>query len=147
VKKIFLPNSEATERFGENISPHLRVGDIVKITGCLGAGKTTLVRGMVKGLGGDSTQVHSPTFSLVHEYETDFAPVIHCDFYRLSARSDLEEFGGPEFFEENKIFFIEWPDQIRLPELPISRRWIDVRLESDADGRSVYIPSTWEIAD
>ncbi|MGE3260254.1 MAG: tRNA (adenosine(37)-N6)-threonylcarbamoyltransferase complex ATPase subunit type 1 TsaE [Bacteriovoracia bacterium] len=147
MKKVFLPDSEATERFGEKFSRILKPGDIVKITGSLGAGKTTLVRGLVGGLGGDAAEVHSPTFSLVHEYESLVAPIIHCDFYRLSSNSGLEEFGGAEFFEEEKIYFIEWPDQIRLPNLPISRRSIDVHLETDATGRSITFSASLKIVD
>ncbi|MGZ3712372.1 MAG: tRNA (adenosine(37)-N6)-threonylcarbamoyltransferase complex ATPase subunit type 1 TsaE [Bdellovibrionota bacterium] len=145
--KIFLPNSEATEQFGRKISPHIRLGDIVKITGPLGAGKTTLVRGIVAGLGGDPSQVHSPTFSLVHEYDSPSGVINHCDFYRLRSQSELEEFGGAEFFEEDKIFFIEWPEQVRLPDLPISRRWFDVKITLEGDGRSIELPPSWEIVD
>lgn len=147
MSEFFLPNPEATEAFGRKISPHLRPGDIVKITGPLGAGKTTLVRGIVAGLGGNPEEVHSPTFSLVHEYQSPICTINHCDFYRLPAGSELEEFGGPEFFEEEKIYFIEWPEQVRLPELPNPRRWIDLALRSDASGRIIRFPDCWGIVD
>lgn len=147
MSEFFLTNAAATEAFGRKISPHLKPGDIVKITGPLGAGKTTLVRGVVAGLGGNPDQVHSPTFSLVHEYESPIGPINHCDFYRLPPGSELEEFGGPEFFEDEKIYFIEWPEQVRLPHLPNPKRWIDVALRVDADGRKIQIPDDWQIVD
>lgn len=147
MKKIFLPDSEATEALGRQIAANLRIGDIVNITGVLGAGKTTLVRGILAGLGGDPTQVHSPTFSLVHEYESPVALVNHCDFYRLPPESGLEEFGGIEFFSDEKIFLVEWPERVRLPDLPTLRPLFHVHLRDDASGRIADLPSIWKIVD
>lgn len=98
------------ENFAQKIS--LKTGDILCLEGPLGAGKTTLTRYLVKALGGDPDQVHSPTFSIVHEYETPRFPIFHCDFYRLADNSDLAEMGGLEFFEENGVFVLEWSDKI-----------------------------------
>lgn len=147
MNSVFCADAAEMERLGAKISPHLRPGDIVKITGPLGAGKTTLVRGLVAGLGGASDEVHSPTFSLVHEYAGESVQIIHCDFYRLPKSSGLEEFGGAEFFEDEKIFFIEWPEQIRLDHFPISERSFDVKIALEGDGRRIELPSVWKIPD
>jgi tRNA threonylcarbamoyladenosine biosynthesis protein TsaE len=146
-KNLFLADSQATEAFGRKAAANFRAGDIVKITGSLGAGKTTLVRGFVEGLGGVPSQVHSPTFSLVHEYQIPTGSVIHCDFYRLPEGSEMEEFGGPEFFDEDKIIFVEWPERIRLLNLPTRRSLFSVHLRDDASGRIVEFPANWEIVD
>ena len=145
--RIFLPDADATIAFGKKIAANFRVGDIVKITGSLGAGKTTLVRGFVAGLGGDPTQVHSPTFALVDEYDSPIALINHCDFYRLPSESGLEEFGGLEFFGEDQIFFIEWPERIRSLQLPTSRRVLEADLQHDSTGRAAVLSSAWQIVD
>jgi tRNA threonylcarbamoyladenosine biosynthesis protein TsaE len=134
-----LANAEETEAWGRDFSRSLKAGHIVKLTGDLGAGKTTMVRGIVAGLGGNSSEVHSPTFSLVHRYETPNEIVNHCDFYRLQPNSQLDEFGGLEFFEESEIFLVEWPERVGLWESIIPERLIGVHLEHDAYGRIVTV--------
>jgi tRNA threonylcarbamoyl adenosine modification protein YjeE len=135
MQQVFLPNAEATEAWGRKWAAQLRPGHIVKITGPLGAGKTTLVRGVVEALGGNPHSVHSPTFSLVHQYATPTVLINHCDFYRLPENSELEDFGGLEFFESDSIFLIEWPERIRLWESINPKRLLEVDLQHDADGR------------
>lgn len=132
-------NEEETIAFGLALSSRLRPGDIVKITGSLGAGKTTLVRGIVEGLGGNPTDVHSPTFSLVHHYRTALGEAIHCDFYRLPNDSHLEEFGGLEFFESDSIFLLEWPERVKVFLSTTRNRALDVDLQHDAQGRVVRV--------
>ena len=138
-----LLSEDETVAFGVELAPRLRPGDIVKITGSLGAGKTTLVRGIVKGLGGDPEQVHSPTFALVHHYCGKKSEIIHCDFYRLPNSSDLEDFGGLEFFESDSIFLIEWPERIGLFQSTIPNRLLLVDLQADAHGRTLRLSGAW----
>ena len=138
-EKKILPDEASTIDLGLRISTYLKPGDIIKITGELGAGKTTLVRGLVLGLGGDPAQVHSPTFSIVHEYLCPTGLINHCDFYRLEQGSELDEFGGAEFFSDNKFYFLEWPERIRLENLVTSDRLLHVHLEHEADGRSASV--------
>jgi len=145
--QFFLTDAEATEAMGRKLVPALKPGAIVKITGPLGAGKTTLVRGIVAALGGNPDSVHSPTFGLVHQYETPSALVNHCDFYRLPQDSELEDFGGLEFFETNSIFLIEWPERTRLWEYIIPRRLIDVDLQHDSVGRVLRTNALTQIVD
>ena len=132
-----LADAEATEAWGREFAKTLKPGHIVKLTGPLGAGKTTLVRGIVAGLGGEASEVHSPTFSLVHQYQTPSEVVNHCDFYRLEPNSQLDEFGGLEFFEESEIFLIEWPERIGLWRSITPERLLHLDLQHDANGRTI----------
>lgn len=145
--QIFLPDTEATEAAGQSLGQALQAGSIVKITGPLGAGKTTFVRGVVAALGGNPDSVHSPTFGLVHEYGTPTVLIKHCDFYRLPQDSDLEDFGGLEFFESDSIFLIEWPERIRLWEYVTPRRLINVDLQHDSKGRIFRTDALTRIVD
>jgi tRNA threonylcarbamoyladenosine biosynthesis protein TsaE len=112
---IRLADASATEKFGERLAPMLRVGDVIALYGSLGAGKTTLARGLLRGLGyrGD---VSSPTFPIVQVYappETCI-PLWHVDLYRIEGASELDEIGLDEALEEAALV-IEWPQ--RLPVL------------------------------
>ncbi len=144
-KKLFSP--EETEAFGALLSSYLKAGDIVKITGELGAGKTTLVRGIVSGLGGNLSSVHSPTFSLVHQYCTALLPVIHCDFYRLLKDSTLEDFGGAEFFDEANLYLIEWPERVERILSTIPNRLLGVDLQVGANCHEATLLGAWQIVD
>ncbi|MGZ8346974.1 MAG: tRNA (adenosine(37)-N6)-threonylcarbamoyltransferase complex ATPase subunit type 1 TsaE [Allosphingosinicella sp.] len=112
---ILLADADATERFGEALAGSLRTGDIVALFGGLGAGKTTLARGILRGLGhiGD---VASPTFPIVQTYEPPDArlPTWHVDLYRIEDEAELEELGLDEARDDG-VLLIEWPE--RLPSL------------------------------
>jgi len=144
-KKLF--SAEETEAFGAFLSSYFKAGDIVKITGPLGAGKTTLVRGIVSGLGGNLASVHSPTFSLVHEYRTTSIQVIHCDFYRLPKYSELEDLGGAEFFDEAKLYLLEWPERIESILSTIPNRLLGVDLRVDTNCHEATLLGPWQIVD
>src|SRR6476469_1389422 len=87
---IELPNAAATEAFGARIAPVLRRHDVIALHGDLGAGKTTLVRGILRGLGFEG-EVASPTFPIVVPYEALPLPVWHVDLYRIERPGELEE--------------------------------------------------------
>ena len=112
---IHLADAEATEAFGRALAAMLRVGDVVALFGALGAGKTTLCRGVLRGLGygGD---VASPTFPIVQAYAPPAAllPLWHVDLYRIERADELEELGLDEGKAEAAML-IEWPE--RLPRL------------------------------
>ena len=144
-KKLF--SAEETEAFGVFLSPYFQAGDIVKITGSLGAGKTTLVRGIVSGLGGNLAAVHSPTFSIVHQYRTESLSVIHCDFYRLPKDSELEDLGGAEFFDEAKLYLLEWPERAEAILSTIPNRLLGVNLGINANCHEVTLLGAWQIVD
>jgi len=135
MENIFVPDADAMEALGKKFSQRLTPGSIVKITGPLGAGKTTFVRGVVAGLGGNPDSVHSPTFSLVHDYTSPTHSIKHCDFYRLPENSELEEFGGLEFFDSDSIYLVEWPERFRLWESVTPGLLLEADLQHDALGR------------
>lgn len=99
---------------GIAFSGSLGSGDVVALVGDLGAGKTHFSKGIVSGLGTDST-VTSPTFSLVHEYLEGRLPVFHFDFYRIDTSDELIRLGWDEYLDENGVILVEWAD--KFPEL------------------------------
>jgi tRNA threonylcarbamoyladenosine biosynthesis protein TsaE len=109
---------EETMRFGERLGMLLARGDVVALVGELGTGKTTLVKGIVLGLGvTDRRAVKSPTFSLVHIYEGRI-PVYHFDAYRLVDAREMLDVGSDEMIHGNGVAIVEWADKVLgcLPE-------------------------------
>ena len=139
---IILKDSQATEKFGRALAGRLRAGDVVALFGDLGAGKTTLARGLLEGLGhlGD---VASPTFPIVQTYDPPDTrlPVWHVDLYRIEHAAELEELGLDEALVDG-VLLIEWPE--RLPALwPQSLR---LRLSGhEGGGRALTaeVPVAW----
>ena len=104
---------DETILFAENLAKDLNGKSVILLEGELGAGKTCFVRGLCSGLGGDPLQVHSPTFTIVNEYETSNYTLMHIDAYRLSGPEELFTIGWSEMCEtEDVIIAIEWPSKI-----------------------------------
>src|SRR5215207_6038059 len=104
-----LPDERATVRLGEDIAMALRAGDALALSGDLGAGKTTLARGLIRAMAGEEKlDVPSPTFTLVQSYETR-VPLHHFDLYRLTSPSELDELGLDEMLASGAAL-IEWPE-------------------------------------
>ena len=117
------------DSLGEGLARTLPHGAVVALHGDLGAGKTTLARSLCKGLGViDLQAVASPTFSIVHEYETPNGVVVHADMYRLRDARDLENLGWDELTSRAMAVIVEWPD--RIPEA-IPANAVHVRLAHD----------------
>ena len=139
---IRLPDAEATEAFGASLAPLLRAGDVVALFGTLGAGKTTLARGLLRGLGhrGD---VASPTFPIVQAYAPPDVsiPLWHVDLYRIERPEELEEIGLDEA-REDAALLIEWPE--RLPALWPDALRLTLAIEPDG-GRALtaLVPPAW----
>jgi tRNA threonylcarbamoyladenosine biosynthesis protein TsaE len=119
---------EETIRLGKTIGELLRPGDVVALTGDLGAGKTTLAKGIAAGAGvEDESEVTSPTFVLVNEYPGRF-PVYHVDLYRLQEAPEAEDLGWEEFIFGEGVSLLEWAEKIPgiLPEerLEVRISWI-----------------------
>lgn len=118
MKQLILNNINETIKFGTRLGRSLSKGDIVALTGELGSGKTTLIKGIAKGLGVKNTRyVNSPSFVIVKEYKGRI-PLYHLDVYRLDDPSSLDTVGYKEFFYGDGATVIEWADKIRrlLPE-------------------------------
>jgi tRNA threonylcarbamoyladenosine biosynthesis protein TsaE len=130
-----LPDESATERLGATLAERLRVGDVVGLTGDLGAGKTTLARAIIRAAAGDRELiVPSPTFTLVEVYETPRGAFWHFDLYRLEAAEQVYELGWEEALAEG-IALVEWPE--RLGEL--LPKHLSVTLELADDGRRALL--------
>jgi tRNA threonylcarbamoyladenosine biosynthesis protein TsaE len=110
---MLLASRRDTVRLGRRIAQLLAPGDLVILQGDLGAGKTFLVRAIARSLGVDSRQVASPTFTLVHEYETSRATLLHVDLYRLldAGPAEVERLGLRERRGEGAIVLVEWGAQ------------------------------------
>jgi tRNA threonylcarbamoyladenosine biosynthesis protein TsaE len=104
-------SQEETERLAETLAGELRAGDVVLLSGPLGAGKTAFVRGLARGLGVDSDEVSSPTFTLVHEYRGGRLRLFHADLYRLGT-AGADDLGLDELGVQDGVLAIEWPDRL-----------------------------------
>jgi tRNA threonylcarbamoyladenosine biosynthesis protein TsaE len=110
VKKLVLElvNRRSTVRLAERVAPLLRPGDLVLLSGDLGAGKTFFVRALCRALGvPPSVEITSPTFTLVHELEGRL-PIVHADAYRLKDETELLALGLREARAEGAVIFLEW---------------------------------------
>ncbi len=104
-----------TEELARRIAPHLCRGDSLALEGDLGAGKTTLVRAILRALG-VTDEVPSPSFTLVQEYEAGGLKIAHCDLYRIESPTELDEIGIDETLRDG-VVLIEWPERAtaRIP--------------------------------
>ncbi len=125
-----LPDEAATAQLASHLARLLRCGDVVLLTGDLGAGKTAFCRALIRSMADAALDVPSPTFTLVQTYETDHATLWHFDLYRLSGPEEMEELGWDEAREDG-VCLVEWPDRLG-PLTPIDR--LDVSLVIAADG-------------
>ncbi len=109
----FITNSaEETIALGHKLVPLLAPPKIVLLRGDLGAGKTTLVKGITEGFQAASEEdVTSPTFTLVHEYRGPSATLYHVDLYRVDTPRELETLGLDDLMSENSVLLIEWGDK------------------------------------
>src|ERR1700689_5173558 len=108
---VTLPNEQATARLAIDIAAALEPGDLVTLSGDLGAGKTTFARALIRYLAADETlEVPSPTFTLMQTSELRRFPLLHADFYRLSGTAELAEL-GLEDLSEGAVVLLEWPDR------------------------------------
>lgn len=118
-------SEEETIALGEKLAAELPATVVVLLIGQLGAGKTTLAKGIVKGLGAASPdEVSSPTFTLIHEYSPR---VCHIDLYRLDTPAQVATLGLDEIFDRSAVVLIEWGE--RFPELMPENR-IEIRLRA-----------------
>jgi len=124
-----------TETLAAALGRVLRPGDLVVLTGELGAGKTTFVKGVARALG-VLEHVTSPTFTIVQEYE-GAVPVAHVDVYRLERVQELHDLGFEELLE-GRVVLVEWGEMI-APLLPRDRVEVGLSMMDDSDTRAVEI--------
>ena len=105
-----LPNEAATIALGRRLAPLLKPGMVIWLDGDLGAGKTTLVRSLLRELGYVGA-VKSPTYTLVEVYVVSSIYLYHFDFYRFSDPEEFVDAGLDEYFRDNAICLVEWPEK------------------------------------
>ena len=140
VVEIALPDAAATAALAARVAPLAARGDVVALSGTLGAGKTTFARGVLRGLGHEG-RVRSPTFTLVEVYNFSKLYFYHFDFYRFSGARELDDLGFREYFAEDAVCFVEWPEKI--PGLPPAD--IYVAIDVDAAGRTIELHAETEV--
>ena len=138
MQTVFLEDESATLRLGARLATFLRPGDVAALTGDLGAGKTTLARGLIRALCGVD-DVPSPTYTLVQTYDAPGSELWHCDMYRLERPEDAYELGLMDAFED-AICLIEWPERLGAL-LPETARYIEIGFEGG--GRTAVLKG-WE---
>ncbi|WP_027158041.1 tRNA (adenosine(37)-N6)-threonylcarbamoyltransferase complex ATPase subunit type 1 TsaE [Methylobacter luteus] len=133
--KQHLNNTEETEQFGAQLWELLPPKCLVFLQGDLGAGKTTMVRGFLRAAG-FSGAVKSPTYTLVEEYSLADRQVFHFDLYRVADPEELEWIGIRDYFAQDAVCFIEWPDMGKgyLPEPDVV-----ITMTPEGTGRSLEL--------
>lgn len=128
--ELTVPTAEDMRAFGERLAAELRAGDLVVLTGDLGAGKTTLVQGVVAGLGAPGP-VLSPTFVIARVYRGGRLPVVHVDAYRLGSTVEVDDLDLDASVEES-VTLVEWGEGL-VEGLSDERLLVEIRRSVDAD--------------
>lgn len=140
----FFADAPALEAFGMALAPLVAPGDLIALSGDLGAGKTTLARGILRGLGHEG-EAPSPTFAILQGYEPPDVrlPVAHLDLYRIEAPEELAELGLDDWLADGAAL-VEWPEHGGAALL---RGALQIRLEPGASGGrclTAAVPAAWE---
>lgn len=137
-----LPSAESTEALGARLAKLFasRPGGVIFLQGALGAGKTTLARGLLRALG-VTERVRSPTYTLIEPYALTGRPVLHMDLYRLADPGELDQLGLDDQPPDHALWLVEWPERglQRLPKPDLS-----VELITLPAGRRALIHATAE---
>lgn len=134
-RQAYLADEAATVAFGATLLPELTGAPVVFLRGQLGAGKTTLVKGILRALGHQGS-VKSPTYTLLEPYEVGGRTVYHLDLYRIGDSEELDFIGIDELMDADAIKLVEWPERGtgRLPEPDV-----EIRLSLEGEGRRVEV--------
>lgn len=133
--KMHLPDEAATRALGARLARVIEPGLLVYLHGDLGSGKTTLARGLLRGLGYQG-RVKSPTYALVELYTVSRLDLYHFDFYRFRDPKEWRDAGFNEYFNDASVCLVEWPEKAAglLPAADL-----DIALEFAGDGRDLEI--------
>ncbi|HET7597559.1 MAG TPA: tRNA (adenosine(37)-N6)-threonylcarbamoyltransferase complex ATPase subunit type 1 TsaE [Burkholderiales bacterium] len=136
----FLPSEADTLALGNALAAALEPGTVIYLSGDLGTGKTTLARGLIRGLGYPG-KVRSPTFTLVELYKFSKLYLYHFDFYRFGDPREWADAGFREYVTPESVCLVEWPEKAagRLPEADVR-----IALSVEADGRRAKIEANTE---
>jgi tRNA threonylcarbamoyladenosine biosynthesis protein TsaE len=145
-REIETRSADETIAFGRALGAELTAPLLILLTGDLGAGKTTLTKGIASGAGAALEEdVTSPTFTLIHKYVNagarHRAVIYHIDLYRIEDRQALETLGLQDIFNEKAIIIVEWPDRLVLPV-----NWPVMKIALDHVSEDVRKITVWESA-
>lgn len=136
IKTPYVSHSDAeTASLAGILAERLEAGDIIALTGNLGAGKTTFTKALAKALGIKSN-VSSPTFNIVKEYRSGRLPLFHFDVYRLGSEEEFYDIGGEEYLFDSGVSVIEWADII-AEALPVGTLFINIEYGND-EGERIF---------
>jgi tRNA threonylcarbamoyladenosine biosynthesis protein TsaE len=136
----FLPDEAATLTFGKQLAQLLEAGMFVALSGNLGSGKTTLTRGVLRGLG-FAGKVKSPTYTLVELYNLSRLDLYHFDLYRFNDPQEWLDAGFGDYFEPRHLCLVEWPERAG-GLLPVAD--LEISLNVEDDGRRIRIAAETE---
>lgn len=131
--QVTTTSPEETRILGAALAPTLLPGDVISLSGDLGAGKTVFVQGVATALGVDGG-ITSPTFTIVHEYDGRY-PIIHMDVYRLDSFQEVLDLGFEELLDPQAILIVEWGEAV-TPLFPRSYLEVDITRTDQDDHRS-----------
>lgn len=139
---MILKDEEATAALGARLAALVRAGDVITLSGGLGAGKTTLVRGMLRAMGHEG-EVPSPSFALVQPYDHLSLPVLHVDLYRLEDPEEMIELGLDG--ADDGVLVVEWPEHAGEGAFADALR-LTIAMEDEAGTRRLTwtVPDGWE---
>ncbi len=141
---IALADAAATEAFGRALAEKVRPGDVVALSGQLGAGKTSIARGLLAALGLEG-EAPSPSFAIVQPYEPPETaiPVLHVDLYRIDDPDEAEELGLDDA-RADSVLLVEWPE--RLPDSAwADALWLTLTIETDGSrSLTARVPAAWK---
>ncbi len=132
-----VPSEEEMLSLGEQLAAGLEAGDVVGFVGDLGAGKTHLIAGILRGLG-EPAAATSPTFSLVHEHCGGRLPAAHFDLYRMQNEQEALSIGWDEYLQSGNILLVEWADRFDGALMPDETLWLVLRHRGNTE-RSVEL--------
>ncbi len=141
---MILPDAQATHEAGRLLAPHLQIGDVIGLSGDLGAGKTSFARGLLEGLG-LAEEAPSPSYAIVIPYDPPLVrlSVWHVDLYRLDSASEVVELGLDDALHDGALL-IEWPERLGARNWAETLRLRFEILESGGRRLTVGVPPSWE---